>query len=487
MQKKKKSQAGTILIMAGLLLVSRSPATGWAQNAADRAGPGRAGPWNRERLLSAALRGNNALRRAESQNREARSVLSAARASRLPVIRFGSSLSYLSNPQSLAVKTGSLYPGGSIPIPLSPPIPFPPLPSEDITLRLGEKTYYEFSLSLEQPVFTWGRIHNSIKAADLGSQASALRLKQEERNIAAMLDAHLFTLSYLSEIRELLAEQRRGAGRLIVISQESFDNGFLLQADLLSSRLLAAEIQLGDYDIREAWDTSFLALRTLTGIEELEPSGVLLPPREHAGRESLGYSRDDKRRLFARLAAENPGLKTLSLRTRAHERTLAAARGQYYGKPELGLFLQLSYAGPAFPLAERGWRDDNAGAFTATLGIRGLLFDGGGVHQTIRQKEEGLVQARLEEEQGRRDMEEYLETALLHLETSRYRREYLLLKVETSAAQKDQAETAWKSGYGEEREFLVRELSWYGDRIALLREELNALVIALQLENVIGE
>jgi hypothetical protein len=61
------------------------------------------------------------------------------------------------------------------------------------------------------------------------------------------------------------------------------------------------------------------------------------------------------------------------------------------------------------------------------------------------------------------------------------------LKAETSAAQKDQAETAWRSGHGEEREFLIRELSWYGDRIALLREELNALVIALQLENVIGE
>jgi hypothetical protein len=72
---------------------------------------------------------------------------------------------------------------------------------------------------------------------------------------------------------------------------------------------------------------------------------------------------------------------------------------------------------------QESWREDNAVNFTATLGIRGLLFDGGLVHQTIRQKEE---------EQGRRDMEEYLEKALL-------------------------------------------------------REELNALVIALQLENVLGE
>jgi outer membrane protein TolC len=201
----------------------------------------------------------------------------------------------------------------------------------------------------------------------------------------------------LAEIRELLAEQRRSADRLIVISQESYDKGFLLQVDLLSSRLLSAEVQLGVYDIQETWGSSFLALKTLTGIEDLEPLGILLPSREYADRESLRYSPADKTRLFPRLMAENPGLKMLSLQTQAHEK------------------------------------------------------------------------------------------ALLQLETSLYRQEYMLLKAETSAAQKDQAETAWKSGHGEEREFLIRKLAWYGDRITLLREELNALVIALQLENVIGE
>lgn len=477
----KKPGVGPVALI--LLLVLFFPVPAFTQNAADRTEA-----WNRERLLSAALRGNSAFRLAESQGRTARSVLSAAKASRLPVIRFISNLSYLTNPQSLTINAGSLYPGGNITIP-SPPIqlPFPALPSQDTTLSLSEKTHYEFSLSLEQPVFTWGRIYNSIKAADLGYQASALQLEQEERNIRTMLDIHLFTLAYLAEIRELLAEQRRSADRLVVISEESYANGFLLHADLLSSRLLSAEVKLGDYDILEAWDTSFLAIKTLTGIAELESSDLFLPPRDPAGPKSLGYSRDDKSRLLAQIRAGNSGLKLLSLQTQINEKTFAAAKGQYYGKPELGLFLQFSYAGPAFPFVERGWRTDNSGNFTATLGIRSLLFDGGGIHQTIRQKEEGLVRARLEEEQGLRNLEEYLEKTLRQLEVSGYRQEYLALKIEALAAQKDQAETAWKNGYGEEREFLIQELSWYRERIALLREELAALVTALQLENVIGE
>jgi outer membrane protein TolC len=459
--------------------------------------------WDRDSLLAAALRGNSAYLLAASRGREAQALLSTAKAARLPVVRFSSNLSYLTNPPSLTIKTGSLFPGANIPMaidttpltgmptpPLATQFPFPALPDQDISFDLSRNTLYEFGLTLEQPVFTWGRIQNSVKAADLGNQASALQLEQEKRNIETTLDSHLYTLAFLTKIRELLTEQLRGAERLIVISEESYDNGFLLRSDLLSARLLSAEARMGDYGITETWDNSFLAIKTITGIGDLVPPRVLLPELSSAGegaeRESLGFSPADKDRLLARIHAENLGLRLLSLQTRVRERTLAAAKGQFYGKPELGLFLQLAYSGSSFPFIESGWQDEDRLNFTATLGIRSLIFDGGGVSQTIRQKEEALVQARLEEEQGRRDLAEYLEKTLRQLEVSRYRQEYMALQIEAAGAQKDQAHTAWESGYGEEREYLIRELSWYRDQIALLQEELAALLTALRLENLLG-
>jgi outer membrane protein TolC len=450
--------------------------------------------WDRERLVSAALRENSDYLLAASRNRESRARLSEARAARLPVIRFGSNLSYLTAPPSLTVTAGSLYPGEHIPLyippsqPPGPPVttlPFPALPNEDITFNLSEHTNYEFSLTLEQPVFTWGRIHNSVKAAELGSQAAALQQEQEKRNIVTALDSHLYTLAFAAEIRGLLAEQRRAAERLIGLSEESYANGFLLRADLLSARLLAAEAEMGEYHIDEIWDNSFLAIKTISGEESLGPAQVLLPPAGE-GRASLAYSRTDKDPLFSRLLAENLGLKLLALQIQVRERTLAAARGQYYGKPDLGLFLQLAYGGSYFPFFQNGWQDEDRLNFTATLGIRGLVFDGGGVHQSIRQKEEALTQARLEEGKGRRDLEEYLERTLRQMEVSRYRQEYLELKIEAAGAQKDQAESSWKSGYGEEREYLIQELSWRQEQIALLQEKLSALLTALQLENTLG-
>jgi outer membrane protein TolC len=244
---------------------------------------------------------------------------------------------------------------------------------------------------------------------------------------------------------------------------------------------------MADYTITEIQDNSLLALQTLGGLERLGPGELALPPLPRgSNRESLAYTQDDRERLFSRILADNPGLKFLALQRQVREKTVAAAKGQYYGKPELGLFLQLAYGGSHFPFFQEGWQDEDKLNFTATLGIRGLIFDGGAVHQGIRQKEEALTQARLEEVQGRRDLEEYLEKTLRQLEVSRRRQEYLELKVEAAGAKKDQAESSWQSGYGEEREYLIQELSWRQEQIALLQEQLAALLAALQLENALG-
>ncbi|MDR2661820.1 MAG: TolC family protein, partial [Treponema sp.] len=391
--------------------------------------------WDRETLLAASLRENSAYLLAASRGRESRALLSGARAARLPTLRFGSNLSYLTNPPSFSIKAGDLHPGSNIPLPIpglpsTPSFPFPALPDEDLTFNLSEHTRYDFSLSLEQPVFTWGRIHNSVKAAELGSQAAAVQMEQEKRNIVTALDSHLYTLAFAAKIRELLAEQRRAAERLIALSEESYANGFLLRADLLAARLLAAETGMADYSITEIRDNSLLAVKTLSGLEDLRSGGILLPPLpfgEGQSRESLTFTRTGKDRLFSQILAENLGLKLLALQTQAREKTVAAAKGQYYGKPELGLFLQLAYGGPNFPFFQNGWKEEDKMNFTATLGIRGLIFDGGAVHQSIRQKEEALTQARLEEGKGRRDLEEYLEKTLHQLELSRRRQEYLEL------------------------------------------------------------
>jgi outer membrane protein TolC len=482
--KKIKNHKRLYRIALALIFICRANYSLYAQTVP--AGPDGDGSWDRERLLAAALRGNNAYLLTASRGREARAVLSAARAAAFPVLKFSSNLSYLTNPPGVKIDAGSLFAGGDIPVAGAPfPIPFPALPEKDLTMKLSESTRYEFGLTLEQPIFTWGRIYNSVRAANLGNQASALRLEQERRNIGTALDIHLATLAVLSEIRDILAEQRNSADRLIRISEESFTNGFILQADLLEARLLSAEVKLGDYSIQESWNNSFLAIKILTGIVDLEAAQITLSSREALSREHRLYVPSEQEQLSARLRAGNLSLKLLSLQTQAAERLLAASKSQLYAKPDLGFFLQLMYGGPRFPFAEPGWQDDDSFNVTATLGIRSVIFDWS-LYGTASQKKENLTQSRLEEEKGRRDLEEYLEKTLRQLELSRYRQEYLALKIEAAETKKEQERTAWQSGYGEEREYLAQELAWRQDRISLLQEELAALITILQIENVLG-
>ena len=456
--------------------------------------------WDRDSLLAAAMKNNSGYQKTESQSRQARSLLSEARAARLPVLRLVSNLSYMTNPPNVTIKAGDLYPGGNIPFtvvipPVLPgvtlppsvdiPIPIPAFPAEDMTISLVDHTRYDFGLTLEQPLFTWGRINNSVGAANLGSQGALLRQEQEKRNLCTTLDSHLYSLGFLAEMQALLAEQKLRAQRLVDLSEESHASGFLLQTDILAARLLLSEISLGELAIAENTATSLLAIQSLAGLDDLGLEAILLPADRN--RQSLSYNRSDRERLLHRVMESNLSLKMLNIQTRANEKQLAAFKGRSYGKPELGLFFQLTYGGALFPFFQSGWKEDNSLNMTATLGIRSLLLDGGTMYHSIRQREESLVQFRLDEDKGKRDMVEFLERSLIQLEVSQQRQNYLSLKAETDLVKKDQAEASWRTGYGAERDVLTHELNWYNGRIALLQEELNALLLALRLENVLAE
>jgi outer membrane protein TolC len=434
--------------------------------------------WNRESLIRSALGFNSAYLASQSRSREALAVLEAARAARLPTLRAVSDLSYLTNPPGLKVKAGSLFPGLT---------PVPPMPGEDLNFALSERNHYKFGLTLEQPLFTWGRIQYSIEAADLGHQAGVVGQVLEERNLHTAVDTYLATLAVLEEIRTLLSEQELKAQRLIVLSEESYASGFILNTDLLESRILAAEVSLAVYESQEQSARTLLALRNLTGIAGLALEDIELPGLAGAaGRAGRSYTGEDRASLLSVLMKDNDALKLLELNAQAREKLLAAARGQSPGRPELGLFAELSYSGSRFPFVQSGWETENQTNLTVTLGVRALLFDGGAMTQGIRQKEEAALQARLDAERGRRDLEEYLENTLNGLDVSRRRQEYLSLKVEAEQARMEQAEKAWKAGYGEERVVLTHELTWYTNRIELFKEELSALLLTLRLENILG-
>jgi outer membrane protein TolC len=301
-------------------------------------------------------------------------------------------------------------------------------------------------------------------------------------------------------MQEILGLQQERAERLLTLSQENYASGFLLQADLLSSRLLTAEVRLNLQSLRENQNKALLSLRTITGVSDLRVEDLILPvENEGEGEEegSAAYRLADGNippnergelhtdRLLTQAAESNFDLRLLALNHQAAQHRLNIERSRYYFKPDLGLYLRLSYRDPDLPFMPSSWPHDNVINFSATLGIRSLLFDGGTQSARIRREEENLVQAQIALDQGLSDLGEYIERTLLELEFSGLRQDYLRLQIEEARGQLTQAENAQAAGYGEEHASLLRELTLNTRRLALLQEQLSARILRIQLEAVI--
>ena len=80
-----------------------------------------------------------------------------------------------------------------------------------------ENTLYNFELTLTQPLFTWGKIANSIK---LYKQISAIKqnqIAQQTAQLETELKTRLISLYYLNMIMKILDEEGSYAERMVLV------------------------------------------------------------------------------------------------------------------------------------------------------------------------------------------------------------------------------------------------------------------------------
>ena len=98
-----------------------------------------------------------------------------------------------------------------------------------------ENTLYNFELSLMQPLFTWGKITNSIKLYKEISQIKQTQLTQQSQQLETELKTRLISLYYLGRILELLNEEQTFTDRLVEVTENAEKSGMLLHQDLVDA------------------------------------------------------------------------------------------------------------------------------------------------------------------------------------------------------------------------------------------------------------
>ncbi|MBR5668632.1 MAG: TolC family protein, partial [Spirochaetales bacterium] len=109
------------------------------------------------------------------------------------------------------------------------------IPNDYITVYEGQESmYYQFSLSLTQPIFTWGKINNAVKLYEKVYDARVLQLEDAIEKAQTELWTRIAALDYLLGIRNLLDSQKEISLRLVQMADDARTNGMMLETEALS-------------------------------------------------------------------------------------------------------------------------------------------------------------------------------------------------------------------------------------------------------------
>lgn len=359
------------------------------------------------------------------------------------------------------------------------------IPPEDMTIYEGmEGTQYNFKLIIDQPVFTWGKIKGAEEAATLGAEAGALRIQGKELELRADIYARMYALKYLSEIEAILSLQEKAAERLVKITEDSYENGFILYSELLDARIKAKELEIAAARIETEKNNLLVHLSYTAGIENLDEESLDFSPLDgNPGDITLG----PKEELIATTLKDNPNIRLLELLQRIQALRRRIAEGDNYLKPDIGLHLELSYSGSRFPFIEADWYGQDRWNLTSTLGFSTTVFDGGQLMTSMLKSAQETEAALYEYRQGTETITRTITETLLKLELSLKNLEYYQLKSENGRTQLELKQTQFESGAGNETDYLMQKIDLYSTVIDYYRECITFYTNLFTLRALTGE
>ncbi len=434
-------------------------------------------PYSLAGLESLALGSSPLIRSAQAGRQAAEADLQSAKAQRLPVFALDTSASYLGNPLGpITIKKGEF---GAVANPQDPSGSTILLPPRDTTLYKGmESSLYQFKLSADLPLLTWGKINSGIEAALAALAAARIRETQTVHELQYRLQGTWDALAYVVETEKILELQYKAGSRLLELARQSYTSGFSTRSELLTAEVKMKEIEIGKAMAAEKRNRLLSDLTYLTGLKDLSLKDLALDPSSAL-----------RPRLLEPQALEELPRKNLNLAygramLEAQKRMQKLSEIQSWGLPDIGLHLEASYGGSRFPFFETDWYGKDDYQFTLSLGTKGSLFGNpvkaGEALKAKARTEDALAQLA----QGEQNLASFIREQYLTLELQKSRLEYAQLKLSAQAEELERQKQLLASGSGAESEYLsklLESLTTLTDaysQLALYRSTLLALEAA---------
>ena len=349
----------------------------------------------------------------------------------------------------------------------------PPLPQGyDLTLYDGmESTYYNASLSVTQPLITWGKITNSVRLYEAVAQARALQRDDKERQLIAELKARLSALYLIDQAESLLDETSEVSSALVDLARSGEEEGMVLGSDVLDAQIEAKQADISKKELLGQKASILQGVRTLTGLDDLEWEDISYEPDHGDVTALLSYSAD----ALVELATDtsSPSLQMLSLSREALEYGRKIAGASMYGIPDLALQLSASYGGSRFPFVEKNWSRKDDWNLMITVAFKTTLWNGGKVLNNIDRMESQIAANDADYDAAVDALAAAVVDAYSAMDLSNAKIGYQEMKVENERKNVEDAQMRKELGSASDSDILSARLSLLEEEILLITEKMS--------------
>ena len=354
-----------------------------------------------------------------------------------------------------------------------------------ITLYKGmENTLYQTSLSLQQPIFTWGKISNGVKALKEVESVRSLQLTDTENQLNAELKSRLSAIYYMDEIISLLNEQKSYADRLVELAHAAQEQGIMLAQEVKENEINALQVDVTLSEINAQYSSNLTALRTMTGLLDLSREDISYIPDEES---FYSLAKEDRNALIKSATSQSqPTLQMLTHMQSAMEYSEKVSKASVYWKPDFALQVSASYGGSRLPLVETDWyrQDDYNGM--VTVAFKTTVWDGGKALNNIKRSESNVANAVISRDEAINTIITTLSEQFANQDMAIAKISYLDLKEETLVSKVEQKILLQSYGNASEADVLNAKIELTTCRLERLQEKLKLAQASYLIEYLTG-
>ena len=429
-------------------------------------------------LYGSMLANNPDIRKAREAVNQASLDIKDAKAGYAPTVDFTVTGSYIANPiDPIRINLGDYINTSAY-----------GLGNDYITVYEGqENMYYQFSRSVTQPIFTWGKINNAVKLYQKVYDARMLQLEDAIEKAQTELWTRIAALSYLLRIQGLLDSQKELSQRLVKMADDAKDNGMMLETEALGVKVQARQVDVAKAQVDQQIALMLTEIENLTGIADLQAIDLQFDESLLDAVVSSLCDTEYTVLLSKCLSGSRTTFKLLSMLSDIASLTHDIAGASVNWKPDFALVVNADYSGSRLPFAEKDWYGKDDWSATITVAMKTTVYDGGKAIRNVKRTQSAMEDASIDLGDAKAKVRSAVDENWTGLFVDLAKIDYQKALCDQKDAEIQVARNLLDTGYGSETDYLQGQLERNNCEIEMLKDRIDLATSAYTLLYLQGE